>query len=120
MRQKDFLAICAVGSREEVELAIKRGADVNKKAYIYGAKVPPLFVAVMEENEEAIKVLLEHGAKTGEGFILDIALIYALVSFVTTTVLSRIIIRRDERGRRQRMAVKEWVEGEEEDEEAGK
>ena len=56
--------------------------------------------------------------KTGEGFILDIALIYALVSFVTTTVLSRIIIRRNERGRRQRMAVKEWVEGEDEDEEA--
>ena len=72
MRQKDFLAICAVGSREEVELAIKRGADVNKKAYIYGAKVPPLFVAVMEENEGAIEVLLEHGAHSGEGFMAAI------------------------------------------------
>ena len=68
MRQKDFLAICAVGSREDVEFAIERGASVNKKAYIYGAKVPPLFVAVMEENEDAIKVLMEHGAYSGEGF----------------------------------------------------
>lgn len=41
---------------------------------------------------------------TGEDFSLDIALIYALVSFVTTTVLSRIIVRREERGRKQKMA----------------
>lgn len=55
--------------------------------------------------------------KTGEGFVLDIALIYALVSFVTTAVLSRIIIKREERGRRQKSAIKEWVEEDEEESE---
>jgi len=43
---------------------------------------------------------------TGESFLLDIALIYALVSFVTTAVLSRIVVRRQERSPRQRAAVK--------------
>jgi len=47
---------------------------------------------------------------TRESFLLDIALIYALVSFVTTTVLSRIIVRREERSRRQRAATKSLEE----------
>ncbi|MBR5382161.1 MAG: sodium:proton antiporter [Oscillospiraceae bacterium] len=50
---------------------------------------------------------------TRESFLLDIALIYALVSFVTTTVLSRIIVRREERSRRQRAAAKKLEDEEE-------
>ena len=57
-----------MGSREEIESALKSGADVNKRAYIFGAKVPPLFVATMEENYDAMRVLLEHGAHEGDGF----------------------------------------------------
>ncbi|MBR4195636.1 MAG: ankyrin repeat domain-containing protein [Synergistaceae bacterium] len=68
MRQKEFLELCANGRREEIESAIKSGIDVNRKAYIYGAKVPPIFVAVMEENAEAVKLLLEYGARSGDGF----------------------------------------------------
>ena len=68
MTQKDFLRLCTIGSRCEIESAIEEGADVNRKAYIYGAKVPPIFVAVMEENYDAIRVLLEHGARSGDGF----------------------------------------------------
>ncbi len=68
MRQKEFLELCANGSREDIESAIESGIDVNRKAYIYGAKVPPIFVAVMEENAEAVRVLLEYGARSGDGF----------------------------------------------------
>ena len=67
MTQKDFLQLCITGSRDEIESAIESGADVNRRAYIFGAKVPPLFVAVMEENYDAIQVLLEHGAHEGDG-----------------------------------------------------
>ncbi|MBR0169068.1 MAG: ankyrin repeat domain-containing protein [Synergistaceae bacterium] len=68
MTQKEFLQLCTIGSRDDIEFAIRDGADVNRRAYIYGAKVPPLFVAVMEENYDAIQVLLEHGARSGDGF----------------------------------------------------
>ncbi|MBQ7169615.1 MAG: ankyrin repeat domain-containing protein [Synergistaceae bacterium] len=68
MTQKEFLRLCTYGSREEIEAALDSGADVNKKAYIYGAKVPPIFVAVMEENADAVRVLLEHGSRSGDGF----------------------------------------------------
>ena len=68
MTQKEFLQLCVVGTYEEIESAIESGADVNKRAYIFGAKVPPLFVAVMEENYDAIPALLEHGANEGDGF----------------------------------------------------
>ncbi len=69
MTQKEFLRLCAYGERVEIENAIISGIDVNAKAYMHGAKVPPLFVAVMEENEEAVKVLIEYGARHGDGFI---------------------------------------------------
>ncbi len=68
MTQKEFLQLCVIGGREEIESALESGADANKRAYIFGAKVPPLFVAVMEENYDAIPVLLEHGANEGDGF----------------------------------------------------
>ncbi len=68
MTQKEFLRLCTYGSRKEIEAALKSGADVNRQAYLYGAKVPPIFVAVMEENYDAIRVLIEHGARTGDGF----------------------------------------------------
>lgn len=68
MTQKEFLVLCTNGSREEIESAIASGVDVNRRAYIYGAKVPPIFVAVMEENLDAIRVLMEHGAFEGDGF----------------------------------------------------
>ena len=69
MTQKEFLQLCVNGSRGEIESAIESGADVNRKAYIYGAKVPPIFVAVMEENTDAVRVLMEHGARSLDGFI---------------------------------------------------
>ncbi len=69
MTQKEFLRLCAIGDREEIEAALDSGADVRKPAYMHGAKVPPLFVAVMEENAEAVRVLLERGADSGDGFI---------------------------------------------------
>ena len=68
MTQKEFLRLCTYGSREEIEDALYCGADVNKKAYIYGAKVSPLFVAVMEENADAVRTLIEYGAHSGDGF----------------------------------------------------
>ena len=68
MTQKEFLELCANGSREEIESAIESGVDVNRKAYIHGAKVPPIFVAVMEENADAVRTLIEHGAHSGDGF----------------------------------------------------
>ena len=67
MKQKEFLQLCTNGSWQEIESAIEAGADVNKRAYIYGAKVPPMFVAVMEENYDAIEVLMNHGAHEGDG-----------------------------------------------------
>ena len=69
MTQKEFLRLCAIGSESEILTAIQdEGADVNKRGYIYGAKVPPLFVAVMEENYGAIQILLDYGANEGDGF----------------------------------------------------
>ena len=68
MRQDKFLELCAIGSREEIESAIASGVDVNKKAFIDGTKVPPIFVAIMEENLDAVRVLVEHGAHTADGF----------------------------------------------------
>lgn len=67
MTQKEFLRLCVTGKREEIEAALEDGADPNRKSYIYGVKVPPIFVAVMEENTEAIKVLVEHGARASDG-----------------------------------------------------
>ena len=67
MTQKEFLRLCVNGTSEEIEAALESGASVNKKSYIYGAKVPPLFVAVMEENSEAVRVLMKHGARAGDG-----------------------------------------------------
>lgn len=67
MTQKEFLALCVNGSRQEIEAALESGADANKKSYIYGAKVPPIFVAVMEENADAVKALVKYGARTGDG-----------------------------------------------------
>lgn len=61
------------GKRHEIEEAINSGASVSNRAYMYGSKVPPLFVAVMENNVEAVKVLLEHGANSVDGFIAAIA-----------------------------------------------
>ena len=69
MTQKEFLRLCAIGNREEIEAALDSGADVRKPAYMHGAKVPPLFVAVMEENVDAVRVLIERGADSGDGFI---------------------------------------------------
>lgn len=73
IKQKEFLALCAVGSREEIEEAIQKGAKVNKKSILNGTKVPPVFIAVIEENFDAIQVLLENGADQGEAFSAAIA-----------------------------------------------
>ncbi|MBQ6972528.1 MAG: ankyrin repeat domain-containing protein [Synergistaceae bacterium] len=68
MKQRDFLRLCATGSRDAIESAIEEGADLNRKAYIYGAEVPPIFAAVMEENADAVRLLIERGAHSGDGF----------------------------------------------------
>lgn len=67
MTQKEFLQLCVIGDSYDIEEAIESGADVDKKAYIFGAKVSPIFVAVMEDNYDAIRVLIEHGAREGDG-----------------------------------------------------
>ena len=67
MTQKEFLGLCVSGSRQEIEEALESGANANKKSYIYGAKVSPIFVAVMEENTGAIKALVKYGARPADG-----------------------------------------------------
>lgn len=72
MNQKEFLRLCAKANRFDIEKAIQEGASVNRRATYGGAVVPPLFVAVMECNLDAIEVLIKHKAKTVYGFIAAI------------------------------------------------
>ena len=69
MNQREFLYICARGRADEVENAIQNGAGINRRAKFHGASVPPLFVAVMEKNFEAIEILLKHKAKNFPAFV---------------------------------------------------
>lgn len=69
MNQREFIYLCARGLAIEVNAAIEDGASVNRSAKYQGAVVPPLFVAVMEKNFDAIGVLLEHKAKNFPGFM---------------------------------------------------
>ena len=69
MNQREFLYICARGNFKKVEQAIKDGASINRRAKYQGILVPPLFVAVMEGNLDAITVLIQHNAKCFHGFI---------------------------------------------------
>ena len=72
MTQNEFLRLCVYGGRDEIEEALISGADVSEPGYINGAEVPPVFVAVMEENAEAVKVLIENGANPGDGIMAAI------------------------------------------------
>ena len=69
MNQREFLYLCARGSAMEIADAVKAGASVNRRAKFRGASVPPLFVAVMEQNFDAIKVLFEHKTKNFPAFM---------------------------------------------------
>ncbi|MBR1486337.1 MAG: ankyrin repeat domain-containing protein [Synergistaceae bacterium] len=69
MNQREFLYICARGSANDVEDAIKNGASPNRRAKYQGVSVHPIFVAVMEENFGAIGVLLEYKAKHFPAFM---------------------------------------------------
>ena len=69
MNQREFLYLCARGFAIEVDRAIENGASVNRRAKYQGVSVPPLFVAVMEKNYDAIGVLLEHKAKNFPAFM---------------------------------------------------
>ncbi len=72
MKQREFLQLCARGSYEEIEEAINNGASINRKAMYNGTQLPPIFVAVMQSNFEAIEVLLKHKAKAVYGFMAAI------------------------------------------------
>lgn len=72
LNQREFLVLCANGNHKQIENAIKNGASVNRRANFNGAPVPPLFVAVMERNFDAIEVLMKHKAKAIYGFIAAI------------------------------------------------
>ncbi|MBQ9418839.1 MAG: ankyrin repeat domain-containing protein [Synergistaceae bacterium] len=69
LHQRDFLRLCATGDYDEIENAIDSGASVNRRARYNGAVVPPLFVAVLSSNFEAMKALIKHKAKPIYGFI---------------------------------------------------
>ena len=72
MTQEDFLKLCFDGSVDEIEEALKEGADPNERAMIFGTSASPLFVAAMEYNTQAMDILLEHGANPAEGFIASV------------------------------------------------
>ncbi|MBQ7560131.1 MAG: ankyrin repeat domain-containing protein [Synergistaceae bacterium] len=72
MNQREFLQLCARGSYEEIEEAINNGASINRRAMYEGTQLPPIFVAVMQSNFEAIEVLLKHKAKAVYGFMAAI------------------------------------------------
>ena len=69
MNQREFLYLCARGNAEQIEDAIKDGASINRRAKFQGIHVPPLFVAVMEKNFDAIETLLAHKAKIFPAFM---------------------------------------------------
>ncbi|MBR2209629.1 MAG: ankyrin repeat domain-containing protein [Synergistaceae bacterium] len=69
MNQREFLYLCARGDYDEIEAAIENGASVNRRAKFQGASVPPLFVAVMEKNPDAIETLLAYHAKDFPAFM---------------------------------------------------
>ena len=86
MNQREFLYLCARGYAIEVDRAIENGASVNRRAKYQGVIVPPLFVAVMEKNYDAIGVLLEHNAKNFPAFMAamimeDIEMLKLLVEY---------------------------------------
>ena len=72
LNQREFLKLCTYGTQEEIEEAINNGASINRRATFKGASIPPLFVAVMERNFDAVKVLMRHKAKAIHGFIAAI------------------------------------------------
>ncbi len=57
--RQDFLEACESGKREEVEKFIAGGADVND----YNGGRTPLYYAVLANNLEAVRVLLDKGAR---------------------------------------------------------
>ena len=69
MQQKNFVRLCAHADAQAIEEALNNGASPNERAEINGAKVTPLFVAVMEKNSEAVKVLMKYGAEYVEGLM---------------------------------------------------
>jgi ankyrin repeat protein len=61
MSNEEFLELCAVGSGEEVESAIKAGADLKARNE---DDQTPLFVAArFNDDPEAVAVLIEAGAE---------------------------------------------------------
>lgn len=72
MTQDEFLKVCIKGSTEDIEEALKNGADVNKHGMIHGTSVSPLFAASLEGNIEGIMTLIENGAKPADGYIASV------------------------------------------------
>jgi len=94
MNQREFLYLCARGSEYDIENAIKHGASVNRRAKYQGVTVAPLFVAVMEKNYGAIKVLLNHKAQNFPAFMAamimeDIRMLKLLVDVYGANVDSK-------------------------------
>ena len=69
MNQREFLYLCARGDFDQIEKAIAEGASVDRRAKYHGVSVTPLFVATMEMNFEAMKVLVSRKAKNFSGFM---------------------------------------------------
>ena len=66
--QNEFLELCSVGTYEEVSEAIHSGIDPDEHGTVYGTSVSPIFVAVAEGNDDALRALLENGAECSDGF----------------------------------------------------
>ena len=69
MTQKDFIQLCADGTYDEISEAIKSGVDVNKPEMIEEVPLLPIFIAASAGNLQALKALVEAGAKTADGFV---------------------------------------------------
>lgn len=59
---KDFLRICLLGTVQEVESAIKNGANINDSTE--NGATDLIFAAANTSNPEVISVLIEKGADT--------------------------------------------------------
>ena len=58
---EDFFKLCQSGTPQEVEAAIKAGADANAKDALYGW-TPLIFATLNNKNPEVVSVLIRGGA----------------------------------------------------------
>ena len=66
LSSENFIELCASGTLQQVEAAIKKIADVNVKAKWNGATCTSLIAAVSKNNPNVVQLLIDNGANIND------------------------------------------------------